>query len=91
MPAINPAAAIPDGKLARAIIEYIRDNETELFFSHSSRVYHFGALGRSQGPGAGQQKSAIHRTCIVPAGPSTMSWSSPARKVLSTGDGLSGR
>jgi HD superfamily phosphodiesterase len=27
-----------------AIPEYIRDNETELLFNHSSRVYHFGAL-----------------------------------------------
>src|SRR5690349_1750268 len=36
--------AIPDSKLARAITEYIRDNETELLFNHSSRVYHFGAL-----------------------------------------------
>jgi HD domain len=38
------AAAIPDSRLARAITEYIRDNETELLFNHSSRVYHFGAL-----------------------------------------------
>ena len=37
-------AAIPDSKLARAITEFIRDNETELLFNHSSRVYHFGAL-----------------------------------------------
>ena len=35
---------IPDSKLARAITEYIRDNETELLFNHSSRVYHFGAI-----------------------------------------------
>ncbi len=35
---------IPDSKLARAITEYIRDNETDLLFNHSSRVYHFGAL-----------------------------------------------
>ena len=41
---IDKAAAIPDSKLARAITEYIRDNETELLFNHSSRVYHFGAL-----------------------------------------------
>ena len=34
----------PDSQLARAITEYIRDNETELLFNHSSRVYHFGAL-----------------------------------------------
>ncbi|KRC12366.1 phosphohydrolase [Hydrogenophaga sp. Root209] len=37
-------AAIPDSTLAKAITEFIRDNETELLFNHSSRVYHFGAL-----------------------------------------------
>src|ERR1700760_1649946 len=37
-------ATIPDSKLAREITEYIRDNETELLFNHSSRVYHFGPL-----------------------------------------------
>ena len=41
---ITEAATIPDSKLARAITEYIRDNETELLFNQSSRVYHFGAL-----------------------------------------------
>ncbi|HEX2840474.1 HD domain-containing protein [Hyphomicrobium sp.] len=41
---IVETAAIPDSKLARAITEYIRDNETELLFNHSSRVYHFGAI-----------------------------------------------
>jgi hypothetical protein len=44
MTEIIDAAAIPDSKLARTITEYIRDNETELLFNHSSRVYHFGAL-----------------------------------------------
>lgn len=44
MSAIAQEAAIPDSGLARAITEYIRDNETELLFNHSSRVYHFGAL-----------------------------------------------
>lgn len=44
MPTIDPGAAIPDSKLARAITEFIRDTETELLFNHSSRVYHFGAL-----------------------------------------------
>jgi hypothetical protein len=44
MPTIDPAVAIPDSKLARAITEFIRDTETELLFNHSSRVYHFGAL-----------------------------------------------
>lgn len=44
MSLIAKDAAIPDSKLAKAITEYIRDNETELLFNHSSRVYHFGAL-----------------------------------------------
>lgn len=44
MSEINAAAAIPDSRLARAITGYIRDNETELLFNHSSRVYHFGAM-----------------------------------------------
>ena len=44
MSIIAKGAAIPDSRLARAITEYIRDNETELLFNHSSRVYHFGAL-----------------------------------------------
>jgi HD domain-containing protein len=44
MSEIADAAAIPDSKLARTITEYIRDNETELLFNHSSRVYHFGAM-----------------------------------------------
>jgi len=44
MGTIIEAAAIPDSKLARTITEYIRDNETELLFNHSSRVYHFGAI-----------------------------------------------
>lgn len=37
-------AAVPDSKLARAVTEFVRDNETELLFNHSSRVYLFGAL-----------------------------------------------
>jgi hypothetical protein len=41
---IDNDAVIPDSKLAKAITEYIRENETELLFNHSSRVYHFGAL-----------------------------------------------
>jgi len=44
MPSIDPAARIPDSKLAQAITEFIRDNETDLLFNHSSRVYHFAAL-----------------------------------------------
>jgi HD superfamily phosphodiesterase len=34
----------PDSKLAREIAEFVRDNETELLFNHSSRVYLFGRL-----------------------------------------------
>jgi hypothetical protein len=45
---IADSAAIPDSKLAREITEYIRDNETDLLFNHSSRVYHFGALAGIQ-------------------------------------------
>lgn len=41
---IPPKAAVPDSKLARAVTEFVRDNETELLFNHSSRVYLFGAL-----------------------------------------------
>jgi hypothetical protein len=35
---------IPDTKLCRAITEFVRDNETDLLFNHSSRVYYFAAL-----------------------------------------------
>jgi len=41
---LSPIAAIPDSALGRAIIEFVRDSETELLFNHSSRVYQFGAL-----------------------------------------------
>lgn len=44
MSIVDPAAAIPDSALARAITAFIRDTETELLFNHSSRVYRFGAL-----------------------------------------------
>ena len=44
MSSVVKEAAIPDSRLARAITEYIRDNESGLLFNHSSRVYHFGAL-----------------------------------------------
>lgn len=51
---INPHAidgiSIPDSTLGKAITEYIRDNETDLLFNHSSRVYLFGALaGKKRG------------------------------------------
>lgn len=48
MALIPEDAAIPDSKLAREITEYIRENETELLFNHSRRVYHFGALAGIQ-------------------------------------------
>jgi hypothetical protein len=35
---------IPDSKLAREVTELIRDTESELLFSHSARVYCWGAL-----------------------------------------------
>jgi len=45
-----PGIAVPDGKLANEITEFIRDTESALLFNHSSRVYYFGAL-------AGQRRS----------------------------------
>ena len=35
---------IPDSKLAREIMELVRDTESPLLFHHSSRVYYWGAL-----------------------------------------------
>jgi hypothetical protein len=35
---------IPDSRLAHEITEIVRDTESELLFSHSSRAYLFGAL-----------------------------------------------
>lgn len=35
---------IPDSALAKATAEYIRDNEPDLLFHHSSGVFLFGAL-----------------------------------------------
>ena len=35
---------IPDSKLAREIMELVRDIEPPLLFHHSSRVYYWGAL-----------------------------------------------
>jgi hypothetical protein len=40
---------IPDSKMAREVTQLIRDTESELLFSHSTRVYFWGAL-------LGQQK-----------------------------------
>ena len=39
------AIRIPDSKLAREITELVRDTESPLLYHHSSRVYHWGALG----------------------------------------------
>lgn len=36
--------AIPDSKLAREVTELIRDTESELLFTHSTRVYLWGGL-----------------------------------------------
>ena len=35
---------IPDSKIARELTEFIRDNESDLLFHHSVRVYFWGAL-----------------------------------------------
>ena len=35
---------IPDSKLAREVIELVKDTESPLLFHHSSRVYYWGAL-----------------------------------------------
>src|SRR6201991_1727976 len=41
---------IPNSKLAREVTQLIRDTESELLFSHSTRVYLWGALiGKRQG------------------------------------------
>src|ERR1700720_4728777 len=41
---------IPDSKLAREIMELVRDTEAPLLFHHSSRVYYWGALaGKRRG------------------------------------------
>src|SRR6267142_2208177 len=41
---------IPDSKLAREIMELVRDTEPPLLFHHSSRVYYWGALaGKRRG------------------------------------------
>lgn len=42
--------AIPDSALAREVTQFIRDTESELLFSHSTRVYFWGALiGQQRG------------------------------------------
>jgi hypothetical protein len=42
---------VPNSKLAREIIEFILDTESDLLFNHSSRVYYFGATrGTTKGP-----------------------------------------
>src|ERR1700744_6542929 len=41
---------IPDSQLAREVTQLIRDTESELLFSHSTRVYFWGALlGKQKG------------------------------------------
>lgn len=47
--AINDIS-IPDSRLAREVTQWVRDTESELLFSHSTRVYFWGALiGRQKG------------------------------------------
>ncbi|MFT4112616.1 HD domain-containing protein [Silvibacterium sp.] len=41
---ILQSVEVPDSKLVKGITEFVRDNETELLFNHSSRVYYFAAL-----------------------------------------------
>jgi HD-GYP domain-containing protein (c-di-GMP phosphodiesterase class II) len=43
---------IPDSKMTREVTQLIRDTESELLFSHSIRVYFWGAL-------AGKRKGLI--------------------------------
>ncbi|MPW23727.1 HD domain-containing protein [Paraburkholderia sp. CNPSo 3157] len=44
------SVTIPDSKLAREVTQLIRDTESELLFSHSTRVYLWGALlGKRKG------------------------------------------
>lgn len=46
----SDAISIPDSQLAREVTQFIRDTESELLFSHSTRVYFWGALmGRQKG------------------------------------------
>ncbi|MDQ0140495.1 HD domain-containing protein [Cupriavidus necator] len=46
----TPSVMIPDSKLAREVTQLIRDTESELLFSHSTRVYLWGALlGKQKG------------------------------------------
>ncbi len=39
---------IPDSQLAREVTQFIRDTESELLFSHSTRVYFWGGLRGQQ-------------------------------------------
>jgi hypothetical protein len=41
---------VPDSRVAREIAHFVRDNESERLFHHSSRVYYWGAFaGRRHG------------------------------------------
>jgi len=49
MPALNPAVAVPDSKLANEATAILREYSTELLYNHSMRVYLFAAeQGRQQ-------------------------------------------
>ena len=39
---------VPDSRVAREIAHFVRDNESERLFHHSSRVYYWGALAGKQ-------------------------------------------
>ena len=53
MPNTIAGISIPDSKMARDLIQFIRDTESDLLFYHSTRVYLFGAL-------AGQRKGLAY-------------------------------
>ena len=41
---------IPDSRMAKDLMQLVRDSETDLLFNHSTRVYFFGALtGKRRG------------------------------------------
>ncbi|HEU4682896.1 MAG TPA: HD domain-containing protein [Nitrospira sp.] len=61
MSTIVAGIAIPDSKMARELNRLIRDQESDLLFHHSTRVYLFGAL-------TGQRKSLKYDPELLYAG-----------------------
>ncbi len=61
MPNTIAGISIPDSKMARDLIQFIRDTESDLLFYHSTRVYLFGAL-------AGQRKGLAYDPELLLAG-----------------------